>query len=462
MKLKLATNTLFQIIGKIISSGASFIITILLARTYGPQGYGDFEKITAFVSLFYLMVDFGFNAIVINKIKKQEDSRENLYGLVFGSRIILGILIIFVCLAILPFLPGAGSQGYTPFVKLGIILVSTTIFFQGLSLTNNLLFQESLRYDKSILASSVGYLIFLGLIYLVTVNDLPLIFTLISFIVFYLVNILVSFYLVRTLVGRFSPIFNFSKIFNLFKETLPFGITLVFNVIYFRSDIVILSALKSTQDVAFYGLAYRFFEFALVFPTFFNNALYPILLDARQMRTPLPEGRGNFKVQSETPHRKPQNEIRSKFDQEGLSGAGVSFEKTKNYFLLSSGFLFGIGLVACLFFLLLAPYLINLTSSSFNESILSLRILSLSLPIFYLTSLFMWFLITYDKQKLLAPIYGITMIINIVLNIIFIPRFSYLASSAITGITELIIFLATGYFVLKLFREKQLNNKTTK
>lgn len=414
MKLKLAANTLFQIIGKIISSGASFIVTILLARTYGPQGYGDFEKITAFASLFYLMVDFGFNAIVLNKIKKREDSKENLYGLVFGSRIILGILIIFICLAILPFLPGAGFQGYTPFVKLGIILVSTTIFFQGLSLTNNLLFQESLRYDKSVFASSLGYLVFLALIYLVTLNHLPLTFTLISFVIFYLVNILVSFYLVRSLVSHLSPIFNFPKIFSLFKETLPFGITLVFNVIYFRGDIVILSALKPTVDVAYYGLAYRFFEFALVFPTFFNNALYPFLLDAKQ----------------------------------------IGFEKTKNYFLLSSGFLFGIGLVACLFFFLLAPYLINLTSSSFNESILSLRILSLSLPIFYLTSLFMWFLITFEKQKLLAPIYGATMIINIILNIIFIPRFSYLASSVITGITELIIFLLTGYFVLKLFHEK--------
>lgn len=418
MKLKLAANTLFQIVGKIISSGAAFIITILLARTYGPQGYGDFEKITAFVSLFYLMVDFGFNAIVLNKIKKQEDTKENLYGLVLATRIILGILIIFICLAIIPFLPGAGSQGYSGFVKLGIILVSTTIFFQGLTTTNNLLFQESLRYDKSVLASSVGYLFFLGLIYLITLYQLPLIFTLIAFILFFLIHILVSFYLTRSLVSRLSPIFNFSKILSLFKETLPFGITLVFNVIYFRSDIVLLSILKPTVDVAYYGLAYRFFEFALVFPTFFNNAFYPLLLEAKQ----------------------------------------INLEKTKNLFLIASGFLFGIGLVAALFFFLLAPNLINLTSGSFSQSIVSLKILSLSLPVFYLTNLFMWFLITFDKQKLLAPIYGFTMIINIVLNIYFIPHYSYLASSAITGITEGVIFLLTGYFVLKIFRNKSMSS----
>lgn len=419
MKLKLAANTLIQIVGKIISSGAAFLITILLARTYGPQGYGDFEKITAFVSLFYLMVDFGFNAIVINKIKKQEDSKENLYGLVFGARIVLGILIIFLCLAIIPFLPGVGSQGYSSFVKLGIILISTTIFLQGLTITNNLLFQESLRYDKSVIASSLGYLVFLGLIYLVTFFKLPLLFALFSFVLFFLVYVLVSFFLVRSLISRLSPIFNFPKIIALFKETLPFGITLIFNVIYFRSDIVILSVLKSTQDVAYYGLAYRFFEFALVFPTFFNNAFYPILLETKNL----------------------------------------SLEKTKNYFLLSCGFLFGLGIVAGIFFFFLSPHLINLTSSSFSQSIISLRILSLSLPIFYLTSLFMWFLITFDKQKILAPIYGFTMIINIVLNIVFIPRFSYLASSVITGITEGIIFVLTGYFVLKIFRNQSVSKQ---
>ena len=415
MKIRIAANTLFQIVGKIISSGASFFITIILARTYGPSGYGDFEKITAFVSLFYLMVDFGFNAIVLNKIKKQMESKEELYGLVFAARIILGVIIIFFCLALLPFLPSFGSQGYSGFVKLGIILLSTTIFLQGMTITNNLLFQENLRYDKSIIASSCGYFVFLGLIYLVGFFKLPLIFALFSFIIFYLVYVLISFYLVRSLLSRLRPIFNFSKILTLFKETLPFGITLVFNVVYFRSDIVILSALKPTLDVAYYGLAYRFFEFALVFPTFFNNALYPFLLDAKR----------------------------------------ISFDKTKNIFLLSCGFLFGLGLVAGIFFFFFSPYLINLTSSSFGQSVISLKILSLSLPVFYLTSLFMWFLITFDKQKLLAPIYGITMILNIGLNLFFIPRYSYIASSVITGLTEVVILLLTGYFVFKIIANKK-------
>lgn len=409
MKLKIAANTLVQIIGKIISSGSSFLVTILLARTYGPVGYGDFEKITAFVFLFYLVVDFGFNAIVLNKIRKKESTKEALYGLVLGSRIILGAFVLFLCLSLLPFLPGSSFQGYTGFVKLGIILISPTIFLQGLISTNNLLFQENLRYDKSILASSLSSLFFLALVYLVSLFNLPLIFVLFSFLSSSLMSVFLSFYLVRSFIISFVPVFNFNKIFSLIKETLPFGITLVFNILYFRGDLLLLTMYKSTTEVAYYGLAYRFFEFALVFPTFFNNALYPILLEKKE----------------------------------------ENFEKAKNLFLLSCGFLLGVGLIAGLMLFLASPYLISLTSNSFTGSVASLRILSVSLPVFYLTNLFMWFLIAFDRQKLLAPIYGFVMIINLALNYYFIPSYSYLASSVITGITETFILVISGYYVIK-------------
>jgi O-antigen/teichoic acid export membrane protein len=74
------------------------------------------------------------------------------------------------------------------------------------------------------------------------------------------------------------------------------------------------------------------------------------------------------------------------------------------------------------------------------------------------TSLLQWSLITLGKQKFLLYIYLISAIINVALNLIFIPSFSYLASAVITGVTELLVMviLAIKLFGLKIILEREL------
>lgn len=420
LKLKIAGNTLAQIIGKIISAGSTFLITLLIARNFGLQGFGDYEKIVSFVTIFYLIADFGLNAIAISEIKKDVSKKEEIYGLTLALRIILSLALVFIAVALLSFLPGTQNEGYTPFVRLAIIISSLTIIFQSLTTTNNLIFQEALRYDKAVIASSVASVVNLLLVFLFIRLNFSLIFVIFSYVISYFIYFLVSLPLLKTILAKIKPLFDLPKILTLFKKTLPLGITLIFNVIYFRSDIILLTVLRSTKEVAFYGLAYRFFEVSLVFPTFFMNALYPLLLD--------------YKNQGK--------------------------EKIKEISLLSGGFLLGTGIATSIFMFFLAPWLVSLTGNSFSESILALRILVTSLPIFFLTSLFMWLLVAVEKQKILSYIYGSTMIVNIISNLIFIPKYGYLASAAITGVTELIVLILTGFFIYQEFFNKKTPNLT--
>ena len=66
----------------------------------------------------------------------------------------------------------------------------------------------------------------------------------------------------------------------------------------------------------------------------------------------------------------------------------------------------------------------------------------------------MWALITVKKQNLLAIFYGLSMVLNISLNLIFIPRYGFMAAAIITGLTELFVLLLTGYTSLKILYEK--------
>jgi len=190
---------------------------------------------------------------------------------------------------------------------------------------------------------------------------------------------------------------------------LPLGLTLIFNLIYFKADALILSVFRPTSEVGIYGLAKSFFEFPLAVPTFFMNAVYPILLSAKR------------KAQS------------------------AKLIKKSAIFLLIFSLLFS---VICY---LLSPYLV-LIKSDFADSVLIFRILSAYLPIFFLSSLFMWTLIALGKQKLLVLIYGKVMIINLLLNLFLIPRFGYLAATIILGISELMVLGLTGGFCLEFLK----------
>jgi O-antigen/teichoic acid export membrane protein len=76
LPFKIAANTLYQLIGKLITAGITFLVTILIARQFGSTGFGEFTKITTYVAFFYLIVDFGQNAIVLKQISNLKTQKE--------------------------------------------------------------------------------------------------------------------------------------------------------------------------------------------------------------------------------------------------------------------------------------------------------------------------------------------------------------------------------------------------
>jgi O-antigen/teichoic acid export membrane protein len=62
---------------------------------------------------------------------------------------------------------------------------------------------------------------------------------------------------------------------HLLRISLPFGATVVVNYLYFRLDVLLLSFLRDTEEVAVYGLPYRVLEGLIVLPSYFMFALFP-------------------------------------------------------------------------------------------------------------------------------------------------------------------------------------------
>lgn len=408
-----AANTFYQALGKVATSGTGFIITILLAREYGVLGYGDFVKITTYVAFFYLLLDLGLNAIFL----KEEDSKN--YKYLFTLRILIALLILVLSNLIGFFLPYNKflDIGYSNMVRLGILIFSFSYFSQAIILSSSAIFQKTLNYYAYFKAVAAGSLLNLFLVGAFVLNKMPLLYVVFSFVLSGVLTAFISILLTRE---KKLIAFNYTYAKKITIAAFPIAVMLIFNLVYFRADTFLLSILKSTNDVGIYGLSYRFFEFLIALPLFLSNSLYPFLLKNKK----------NFRT---------------------------FFIVVKQYFLIFS--LIGILLIIPFWFI--SPFF-TLIKKDFIFAVFPFRILLLSLPLFFITSLLQWTLIALDRQKFLMKAYLFSAIINVVLNLIYIPSGSYIASAIITGVSEFIVMtiLIIKVFNLKILLEREYESKS--
>ncbi|MDO8576971.1 MAG: flippase [Candidatus Daviesbacteria bacterium] len=397
---KIFQQTFWQIAGKIITSLSTFIILGLVTRNYGKEGTGVFTLALTYLSMFYLVADFGFNAYVLSRVKGAGFRVQEEWNKLLGTRLIWSMLLVGVAVGLLPFWPFSTPVFIKAVLFGGFAIVASSVF-----VTCNLIFQGKLRYDLSTLASGLGTVIGLVVFVLLSANKFSIPFLLIAHLISWIAIAGIALFLTKKLYQQISPVFDLAYEKNLFKKSWPIAATLSLNVLYFRADSFMIAYFKSISDVGIYNVAYSVFQGALVLPTFIMNAYYPMLLK---------------------------------------SFNGV------NRILLG---LLGLSLIGTFTILIFGRVIIEiLTGGGFNGSTQSLQILSLGFPAYFVSALFMWILVAKGRYKSMFLLYTSGLFLNLILNYIYIPQYSYIAASWTTVISEYFI-LGIQVVVLVLKRK---------
>ena len=275
----IAKNTLYQIFTKGTTSLIGFLITIIIARKFGVLGYGDFTKATSYIALSYLILDFGLNAFFL----QYENPR---FKTLFYLRILIS-LIVFVTINLIVFVLPYNSTlgtGFSGNVRLEIFIFSFSIFAQSIILSATAIFQKSINYFRYMIGIIIGSLVNLVLVLLFTFLNFSIFFILFAYTVSSFTSALL---LIRLTKESIWPlVFDKSFAKEIFIKSFPIGLMLIFNIIYFRVDMFLLSLLAPTKDVGIYGLSYKFFDFLIALPLFLSNAIYPFLIKSKK------EGKG--------------------------------------------------------------------------------------------------------------------------------------------------------------------------
>ncbi len=407
IKGKVFYNTAAQLVGKAATTVTTLVLTVLITRRFGPSGYGDFTVMMAYSALFYIVADFGLNAIALRDFATDEKKISRYFKNLVGLRLVMALGLFLIAAVALIFFP------YSRLVKIGVLISLLTIFTQALYTTANAVFQSKLRYDLSVLAAILGSVTILGLSFLAISRGGGLLPIVSSYVVGGLVMVGTALFFVRRLTGAVVGAKDLKLWRYLFRAALPLGVTTIFTVVLQKADALLLSVLSGSEVVGFYGASYKIFEFALVLPTFFVNSTYPIMVR-------------HFKD---------------------------SREKLLKTVKLSGIFLLAVSVLGAVVGYMLAPWMIGIVAGpEFVESVRALRLLLLGLPVFYLSALFLWLLITLGKQKQIPFVYAAGAVVNVVLNLIFIPRYSFHASAVITWTSEFLILALLIYLSRKALK----------
>lgn len=417
---KVAFNTITQLVGKILNLGITFVLVALLTRNLGVAGYGQFTLAFSIVTFFAVFADFGFFTILVRELSAEKHDQEKIANNILTLRTIIAAIIFLFAYIIAQFI-----NNYDPVVRHAILFTATAQFILAVQQTIAGIFQAKFRIDKAVVSDIVGKILIVALVYLYLQRSIDFQGVIKIYIVGNFVTFALTFFQARQFI-RIKPAFDFSFWKYVLRNSISISILLILSTIYFRNDMMILGIFKSSVDVGIYGVAYKVFEVLISFPTFFLGASFPIF----------------------------SKYIADKERMKGIFQKSLEFMVILSVPLTFGGMFFAskiIGIIGG------GEFLHSSTINLFGQpmtSVNALQILMSGMFFMFLTNLFNYIILASNRQKILILPNICFLVFNLSLNLILIPKYSYIAGAFTTALSELVIFITTWFVLSKQFDYK--------
>jgi O-antigen/teichoic acid export membrane protein len=234
---------------------------------------------------------------------------------------------------------------------------------------------------------------------------------LVALIIAKAITAIFNYFLLRKKFIQIRPSINIKYYSQLIKKSIPFWFSLVFTILYYHIDKIMLTGMKGFTVTGWYSAASTLINALIFIPGVIVNATFPAM---------------------------------SRFHHTNSKDFLNLLYKKSFYYLISIGIPLTVGIT-----LLAQRLIIFIYKSQFLESAVILRILSLSLVLIFVNCIMGYLLNSINKQHLYTISNGVCAFSNIILNFILIPRFSYIGAAVATIICQSINFGLLYYFTTK-------------
>lgn len=404
----LARNTGVQIAGKVVSTVLGVFVVGLMTRHLGQEGFGMYSTANAFLQFFAILLDLGLNVMVVQLLGEHagDDAYERR---AVSATFTLRFLSAMVLLGIAPVIGLAFP--YPLELKIALFAIWASFFTTSLNQIVVGVQQRHLKMHVVAIGEVAGRVVLLVGVIAARAMGWGLVPVVLIVSLGSSVNFFINFFIARRY-ASFAWNIDIAFWKTLLRRSWPIGLSILFNLLYFKADTLILSLARPQAEVGIYSAAYRVLEILVTVPFMYSGVLLPIIAKAWATK-----------------------------NKEYFSHLlGHSYDAMT---LLAAPLMAGT-------FVLATRGMVLVAGTDFVESGDVLRVLILAVGTIFFGTVSSYAIVALDAQRKMLPIYVVTAIITLAGYIIFIPRYGLWAAAWLTVFSEACVALGSTVLCIRL------------
>lgn len=380
-------------------------LLLLIAKKFGPEGFGRLSLVLSLVEIVRVFADFGVDIVTIRRFSLNRLLSERLLGNTLALKLLTataGYIISIITFWLI----------YHSTEGLKLLLIVGTSLYTSL-LVNAFVshFQANLKMSSIIISSLASSILYISLTVIGLYTGWSLAYLCAIIPMSEVINLLI---IARVYSGAFKIRLRLDRkiVLSLLKESLPVAIGGIAVVVYSRLDNLMIGWFLGDRSVGEYAASFRLTEpFVLIFSSL-SLSIFASM---------------------------------SRF------GKSPDSTDTKQTIFKVVATVSGLSLIAAILLALFSKRIMGLISHDYAASVIVLQILSCSIVFKAVNTQLTAFINSRGRYSLITKIAFTNLIINIALNLLMIPNYGIMGAAVAVVITEGINTLVQCGFVFYLF-----------
>ncbi|OGF46222.1 MAG: hypothetical protein A2452_13450 [Candidatus Firestonebacteria bacterium RIFOXYC2_FULL_39_67] len=398
---KIVKNIISTYSSNVINKFMSFALLIIIARKFDVLVFGLVSFATVFIDYFSVLASLGIESIAIRNLSKNRSLRNAYYSNVLILRIVLSIL------ALILIIVSALIIGYKDIKLWLILLYGVNMFLSAFNV--NWIFSSHEKLELTAASRTINNIVMFGVLMMFLRYSTSILMLPIMQIFSTSITIVMEYIIYIRVFGRLKYIFKKKLFAGILRSSIPIGISTILIKICNNSSILFLSFMTSDLSVGLYNAAFRLIYMIQTIADLFFVTLYPTMSN--------------------------------------LVNKIESFEKVCSIAIKI------MAIVALPIFiggLILADKIIlHLYGTGYINSVLTFRLLLVYLLTSYIGGIFGYVIMIKRKESTLLKMVFINSVLNVLLNLILIPKYGIEGAAISTIVPTSALF----FFWLREYRK---------
>jgi PST family polysaccharide transporter len=270
---KIAGNTGWLFADRVVRMGVGVVVWIWIAKYLGPAQFGLLNYSIAFVALVSPLAVLGLDNIVIREVVQNPGHKYEILGTAFGMRIAGGILSLVVCIFVIMILrPGETITHWM------VIILSVTTIVQSFDIFD-FWFQSVIQAKYTVIAKNSAFLLSAAVRVWLILIKAPVIYFAWMILVETILGSIGMLIFYRTSgndIGKWR--IKSERVRKLLKDCLLITLSNSAVLLYMKIDVLILGQMAGESSVGIYSAATKVSEIFYFFALIIASSVFPVII----------------------------------------------------------------------------------------------------------------------------------------------------------------------------------------